>query len=93
MANFKLEIIDAVSSTVVNELFFSAPTRNDAIKRMYVELQNSQNHPLGDGEYYAVLYRFVNGNYIKDDTAPYPAFKMEDDTFIFITDIPDQFKS
>lgn len=85
MANFELEIVDVVSSTKVNTMSFSEPTLTDAINRMYVELRNSQNCPSSDGEYYAILYRLFNGNYVKKETIPYPGFKMENGIFIPIT--------
>lgn len=88
MADFKLRIIDAVSGSVVKTLFFSEPTLTDVISRMYVELRNPQNWPSGDGEYYAVLYRLANGNYVKEDTIPYPDFKMENGIFTPITVFP-----
>lgn len=88
MADFKLEIIDADSHNIVKTLFFSEPTLNDAINRMYVELRNHQNWPSDDGEYYAVLYRLDKENYVEEATVPYPGFKMENGIFTPITVFP-----
>lgn len=73
---------------LVQRYFFSEPILTDAINRMYVELRNPQNWSSSDGEYYAILYRLVNGNYVKEDTVPYPCFKMKNGIFIPITVFP-----
>lgn len=88
MADFKLEIIDSISQKIVIKLFYSEPTKNDAINRMYAELKSSQNWPSSDGEYYAILYRLDNENYVIEDPLPFPAFKMENGIFTPITLFP-----